>query len=138
MNKLTLKVGVLLSLFLTSVAFAASPSAEDVELYIVTPADNATVTSPVKVVFGLSGMGVAPAGVERANTGHHHLLIDHDELPEAGKPMGGDVRHFGGGQTEVELTLEPGEHTLQLILGDHFHVPHEPMVVSKKITIIVE
>ena len=138
MNKLTLKIGVLLSLFLTSVAFAASPSAEDVELYIVTPADNATVTSPVKVVFGLSGMGVAPAGVERANTGHHHLLIDHDELPEAGKPMGGDVRHFGGGQTEVELTLEPGEHTLQLILGDHFHVPHEPMVVSKKITIIVE
>lgn len=138
MNKLTLKIGLLLSLFLTSVAFAASPSAEDVELYIVTPADNATVTSPVKVVFGLSGMGVAPAGVERANTGHHHLLIDHDELPEAGKPMGGDVRHFGGGQTEVELTLEPGEHTLQLILGDHFHVPHEPMVVSKKITIIVE
>ncbi|MEQ3696038.1 MAG: DUF4399 domain-containing protein [Pseudomonadales bacterium] len=138
MNKLTLKIGVLLSLFLTSIAFAASPSAEDVELYIVTPADNATVTSPVKVVFGLSGMGVAPAGVERANTGHHHLLIDHDELPEAGKPMGGDVRHFGGGQTGVELTLEPGEHTLQLILGDHFHVPHEPMVVSKKITIIVE
>ena len=138
MNKLTLKIGMLLSLLLTSVAFAASPSAGGVELYIVTPADNATVTSPVKVVFGLSGMGVAPAGVERANTGHHHLLVDHDELPEPGKPMGGDVRHFGGGQTEVELSLEPGEHTLQLILGDHFHVPHEPMVVSKKITIIVE
>jgi hypothetical protein len=138
MNKLCLKLGMLLTFLVTSIAFAASPSAEDVELYIVTPADQATVTSPVKVVFGLSGMGVAPAGVEQANTGHHHLLIDQDELPEPGKPMGGNVRHFGGGQTEVELTLEPGEHTLQLILGDHFHVPHEPMVVSKKITIVVE
>jgi hypothetical protein len=138
MNKLCLKLGMLLTFLVTSIAFAASPSAEDVELYIVTPADQATVTSPVKVVFGLSGMGVAPAGVEQANTGHHHLLIDQDELPEPGKPMGGNVRHFGGGQTEVALTLEPGEHTLQLILGDHFHVPHEPMVVSKKITIVVE
>ncbi len=138
MNKLFLQLGMMLSLLVTGIALAASPSPEDVELYIVTPADQATVTSPVKVVFGLSGMGVAPAGVEQANTGHHHLLIDQDELPEPGKPMGGDVRHFGGGQTEVELSLEPGEHTLQLILGDHFHVPHEPMVVSKKITIIVE
>ncbi|RMA82760.1 DUF4399 domain-containing protein [Umboniibacter marinipuniceus] len=138
MTKLFLQFGLMLSVFASGLTLAASPSADDVELYIVTPADNATVTSPVKVVFGLSGMGVAPAGVERANTGHHHLLIDHDELPEPGKPMGGDVRHFGGGQTEVELTLEPGQHTLQLILGDHFHVPHEPMVVSKKITIFVE
>ena len=138
MTKLFLQFGLMLSVLASGLTLAASPSADDVELYIVTPADNATVTSPVKVVFGLSGMGVAPAGVERANTGHHHLLIDHDELPEPGKPMGGDVRHFGGGQTEVELTLEPGQHTLQLILGDHFHVPHEPMVVSKKITIFVE
>ncbi|WP_298636341.1 DUF4399 domain-containing protein [uncultured Umboniibacter sp.] len=138
MNKRIVKLGLVLSLLLSSSAFATSPSAEDVELYIVTPADSATVTSPVKIVFGLSGMGVAPAGVKRENTGHHHLLIDQDELPEPGKPMGGNVRHFGGGQTEVELTLEPGEHTLQLILGDHFHIPHEPMVVSEKITIIVE
>lgn len=83
-------------------------------------------------------MGVAPAGVERQNTGHHHLLIDKDTLPAFNKPMGGDVIHFGGGQTETTLTLPKGQHTLQLMLGDHHHIPHKPAVVSKKITITVE
>ncbi|WP_255399417.1 DUF4399 domain-containing protein [Oceanicoccus sp. KOV_DT_Chl] len=83
-------------------------------------------------------MGVAPAGVDTPNTGHHHLLVDSKSLPAANQPMGGDVKHFGGGQTETELTLEPGTHTLQLILGDKNHVPHNPVVVSKKITITVK
>lgn len=108
------------------------------ELYFVTPANGDVVEGPVRVVFGLRGMGVAPAGVERAGTGHHHLIID-APLPEAGKPIPADEnhRHFGGGQTETVLELEPGTHTLQLVLGDHLHVPVDG-VVSEKITITVK
>lgn len=108
-------------------------------LYFIAPEDGAVLESPVKVVFGLRGMGVAPAGVEREATGHHHLLID-TGLPDLDKPIPSDEhhRHFGGGQTEAEIELEPGEHTLQLILGNHQHVPHDPPVVSKKITITVK
>jgi hypothetical protein len=83
-------------------------------------------------------MGVAPAGTDKAGTGHHHLLIDRAEVPPAGMPMDATVQHFGGGQTEVELSLEPGEHSLQLLLGDMKHVPHEPAVLSEKITIQVK
>jgi len=111
--------------------------ASEVELYIISPKDGETVKSPVTVVFGLKGMGVAPAGVDRPNTGHHHLLIDSDKLPEAGKPMGGEVMHFGGGQTQATIELAPGKHTLQLVLGDKNHVPFSPLIVSKKITIEV-
>ncbi|MEW6994741.1 DUF4399 domain-containing protein [Colwelliaceae bacterium MEBiC 14330] len=107
-------------------------------VYIISPKDGETVESTFTVKFGLKGMGVAPAGVERQNTGHHHLLIDKDTLPAFNKPMGGDVIHFGGGQTETTLTLPKGQHTLQLMLGDHHHIPHKPAVVSKKITITVE
>lgn len=116
----------------------STPSAEGAELYIVSPKDGETVGKTFKVVFGLNGMGVAPAGVEMENTGHHHLLVDFDELPAPGLPMGSGPMHFGKGQTETELTLEPGTHTLQLILGNHLHVPHTPFVVSEKITITVE
>ncbi len=120
-----------------SAAFAAL-AGDRPELYFVAPADGATVTGPVHVVFGLRGMGVAPAGVNRANTGHHHLVID-APLPPAGKPIpaNDNYRHFGGGQTEAYIDLPPGEHTLQLVLGDHMHVPFEPMVVSKRITITI-
>ena len=116
-----------------------SPAPEGAEVYIVSPADGETVSSPVNVVFGLRGMGVAPAGVEAPNTGHHHLLIDVG-LPELDKPIPADAqhRHFGGGQTETELELEPGTHTLQLLLGDHLHIPHEPAVMSPWITLTVE
>jgi len=106
--------------------------------YIVTPSDGATVPSTFKVVFGLSGMGVAPAGVERDKTGHHHLLVDMEQLPPLDQPLGSEVKHFGGGQTETTLTLPPGKHTLQLILGDHLHKPHNPPVVSERITIEVK
>ena len=85
-------------------------------------------------------MGVAPAGVERKHTGHHHILVDLDELPamDAPLPANENIIHFGGGQTETQLTLPPGQHTLQLLLGNHLHVPHDQPVISEKITIIVE
>ena len=107
--------------------------------YIVSPADGATVTSPVTVVFGLADFGVAPAGMPRDGTGHHHLIID-APLPDLSKPIPADDnhRHFGGGQTEVTVDLAPGRHTLQLLLGDHAHVPHDPPIYSDVVTINVK
>jgi hypothetical protein len=92
------------------------------------------------VLFGLKGMGVAPAGIDMPNTGHHHLLVDVAEMPDLNLPLPAstNVIHFGGGQTEKELTLTPGTHTLQLILGDHLHIPFTNPVISKKITITVK
>jgi hypothetical protein len=108
--------------------------------YIVSPSNGEVVTSPFKVQFGLSGMGVAPAGIEYPDTGHHHLVINRDidtfdEPLPSGEP---DVLHFGGGQTETVVTLEPGEYTLQIILGDQDHVPHDPPVMSEKVTVTVK
>jgi hypothetical protein len=116
-----------------------TPSPAGAEVYFVAPADGATVTSPVTVKFGLKGMGIAPAGITFDNTGHHHLIIDAD-LPPAGAPIPTDANHvhFGKGQTETTLELKPGKHTLQLLLGDFGHVPHDPIVTSKKITITVK
>jgi len=134
-----LQTVILCSVFaVTSTAFASGASAE-AELYFITPSDGAGLSSPVTVRFGLSGMGVAPAGIDMPNTGHHHLLID-TALPRLDLPVPKDDkhRHFGGGQTEVTIDLEPGEHTLQLLLGDHLHIPHDPPVVSEKITITVK
>ena len=108
-------------------------------LYFITPQDGDVVSGEFTIQFGLRGMGVAPAGVEKDKTGHHHLLIDVDALPpmDAPLPKSEQVRHFGGGQTETSLTLLPGKHTLQLVLGDYAHTPHEAPVISKKITITV-
>ena len=116
-----------------------SPAPKDAELYFISPQDGATVKSPVTVRFGLRGMGVAPAGVAIENTGHHHLLID-AELPPGNLPVPADANHvhFGKGQTEAAVTLAPGRHRLQLLLGDHLHIPHDPPVASKPITITVE
>ena len=116
-----------------------SPAPKDAELYFISPQDGATVKSPVTVRFGLRGMGVAPAGVAIENTGHHHLLID-AELPPQNLPVPADANHvhFGKGQTEASVTLAPGRHRLQLLLGDHLHIPHDPPVASKSITITVE
>jgi hypothetical protein len=107
--------------------------------YIISPLDGATVSSPVLVVFGQEGIGVAPAGSETENTGHHHHLID-TEPPSMDEPIPGDDNHvhFGGGQTQAELELEPGSHTLQLLLGDLNHIPHDPPIMSDRITITVE
>jgi hypothetical protein len=116
---------------------AAPP--EGARLYFITPTDGEAATSPVTVRFGLAGMGVAPAGVATPKTGHHHLIID-AELPPLDQPIPSDEhhRHFGGGQTEVQLELAPGTHTLQLLLGDANHVPYDPPVASEKITITVK
>jgi hypothetical protein len=111
-----------------------------VGVYFISPQDGATVPATFTVRFGLKGMGVAPAGVARENTGHHHLLIDVKQLPAAGQPIPNDAqhRHFGGGQTETTLTLPPGTHTLQLELGDASHVPFDLPLVSKRITVHVQ
>ena len=115
-----------------------TPAPEGAEVRIISPSDGDTVEKEFTVVFGLAGMGVAPAGVDVEGTGHHHLLVNQTELPEAGKPMGNPPLHFGGGQTQTTLTLDPGTHTLQLIMGDKLHVPHNPPIVSEVITITVE
>ena len=109
------------------------------QVYFISPQDGDKVSGTIKVQFGLDGMGVAPAGVDVVNTGHHHLLIDVDELPpmDAPLPSTENIRHFGGGQTETTLNLPVGKHTLQLLLGNHSHIPHDPPILSEKITIIV-
>jgi hypothetical protein len=126
----------------SSLAFAQdrTPSPPGAEAYIISPKDGATVSSPVTVVFGLKGMGIAPAGIAFENTGHHHLLIDTDTPPDLTKPLPATdkVVHFGKGQTEASVKLAPGKHTLQLLLGDQLHTPHNPAVMSKKITITVK
>ncbi len=116
----------------------ASPAGAKV--YIISPKAGETVTSPVTVVFGLSGMGVAPAGIKDVqNTGHHHLLIDSPTVDYAVPlPMTDQVKHFGAGQTETSLALKPGTHTLQLVLGDWKHQPFNPNVQSEAITITVK
>ena len=131
-----------IALLLVGPALAAdrTPAPPAAVVYFITPADGETVANPVTVRFGLKGMGVAPAEVEKANTGHHHLLIDVADLPPLDEPIPADDqhRHFGGGQTEITLDLPPGTHTLQLLLGDQNHIPHDPPVVSERITITVK
>jgi hypothetical protein len=107
-------------------------------VFILSPADGATVTSPLTVTFGISEYVVAPAGTQEPNTGHHHLLVDTD-LPALDQPIPSDDNHihFGKGQTETTLELAPGSHTLRLLLGDGSHVPHNPPLVSESITITV-
>jgi hypothetical protein len=121
-------------------AAAQTPSPAGAKVYFINLKDGAEVDSPFLVQFGLSGMGVAPAGVEKPNTGHHHLLIDTTMTPEQMKeplPADDNHKHFGGGQTEAMVTLPKGQHTLQLLLGDWTHIPHEPPVMSEPITITV-
>lgn len=109
------------------------------EVYFVSPADGDEVEGEVKVVFGLRNMEVVPAGDMTENAGHHHLLIDAPDVAmDAPLPSTEQIVHFGGGQTETTLTLAPGEHTLQLLLGDGLHRPHNPPVMSEKITITVK
>lgn len=117
-----------------------SKAPEGARLYIISPKDGEKVSQTFTVRFGLSGMGVAPAGVNLENTGHHHLLIDVDNLPDLSKPLPANknIIHYGGGQTETEITLPPGKHTLQLVLGNYLHIPHQNPLMSKKITVEVE
>lgn len=139
MKKILLALSLMSLLNVAAVAgdMSQSPAPNEARVYIISPANGATVDKTFTVIFGLSNMGVAPAGTDKANTGHHHLIID-GELPDMGMPMGKNVKHFGGGQTETTVTLEPGLHTLQLVLGDKAHIPHNPPVVSDKIMITVK
>jgi len=111
---------------------------QDAKVYIIWPSDGQVIKGAFWVRMGLSGAGVAPAGVQKANTGHHHLIVD-AELPPLDQPIPNDHNHlhFGLGQTEARLDLPPGRHTLQLLLGDENHIPHQPPLYSKRITITV-
>ena len=137
------RLASILALCAAPVIAQETPSADGAKAYIIAPENGAAVTGPVTVRFGLVSMGVAPAEVAVENTGHHHLLIDRapfgvgDEATYA-IPEDDNHKHFGKGQTEVTLELAPGTHTLQLVLGDHGHVPHVPPVVSEVVTITVE
>lgn len=137
-NKMTAFV-LMAGLSISTMSFAATPISKEASVYIVSPAHGQVVTSPVTVVFGLSGAGVAPAGIDKKNTGHHHLIIN-AETPNMKNSIAKDEshRHFGGGQTQTTLKLSPGKHTLQLVLGDKSHIPHHPPVVSKVIEIFVK
>ena len=108
-------------------------------VFFITPADGDIVSGPVQLEFGLSGMEVAPSGDNRPESGHHHVVLD-SELPLLSLPIPADEHnlHFGDGRTQTELTLAPGEHTLQLLLGDYLHIPHDPPLFSEQIRITVE
>ena len=113
---------------------------EEASVYFISPVEGDVVETTFTVTFGLKGMGVAPAGVIKESTGHHHILIDLEEEPDFTQPLPANenIRHFGGGQTETTLTLQPGKHTLQLLLGNFAHIPHDKPVMSEKITIEVK
>lgn len=116
-----------------------TPAPANAKVYFLAPADGATVSSPVKVVFGLSGAGVAPAGTQKDGTGHHHLLIDNPTVDYSlPLPASDQIKHFGGGQTETLLDLKPGKHTLQLVFADWKHQPFNPSLSSETITITVK
>ena len=120
-------------------AIARTASVEGAEVFFITPADGATVGNPISIEFGIAGMDVVKAGNDQSNSGHHHLLIDTD-LPDLGLPIPADEHHvhFGDGSTNTQISLPPGEHTLQMLLGDHRHIPHNPPLTSAQITITVE
>ena len=147
MKRLFAAVAFVTGMSLSPVMAGETMAPEGASVYFVSPHDGDTVKGPVKVVFGLAGMGVAPAGTDKEKTGHHHLFVDRapfgegpDGAEEANENIPADEhhRHFGGGQTETTLELAPGKHTLQLVLGDKDHIPHDKPVVSPQITITVE
>jgi hypothetical protein len=115
-----------------------TPSPEGAGVHFVGLSDGARLPTKATIRFGLRSMGVAPAGLERENSGHHHLLID-TELPPLDKPIPNDFNHlhFGAGQTEAEITFKPGTHTLQLLFGDKDHIPHNPPLLSPRIRVVV-
>ena len=135
---------LIISICSSATAFAnelISESTEGAKLYFILPVDGQIVSGEFKVQFGLSGMGVAPAGIKVKGTGHHHLLINTDvsTIDFTGSlPATDQIRHFGGGQTETVLKLPKGKHTLQLLLGNYVHIPHKKPVISDQITITVE
>lgn len=138
---------VLATLMMLPIAHAQTPSPEGAEVYFVNIKDGDTVKSPFLVQFGLRGMGVAPAGIDKENTGHHHLFVDRPPLGKTDEgleeleysiPSDENHIHFGKGQTEAMVTLPAGKHTLQMVLGDMSHIPHDKPVASDVITVTVK
>ncbi|MDJ0858166.1 MAG: DUF4399 domain-containing protein [Dinoroseobacter sp.] len=143
----SLAVAALMAVTPLAAVAGDTPAPEGAKVYFINLEDGATVSSPVTVVFGLEGMGVAPAGTEKEKTGHHHLLLNRPALGEGpdgadellyGIPADDNHLHFGGGQTQVTLDLPAGEHTMQLVVGDLNHVPHDPPIMTEVITITVQ
>ena len=126
--------------FLSNVNAHRYASDEKKEVYFITPSDGVVTTNPVKIKFGATGINIVPAGIDMPDSGHHHLLINVDKLPDLKLPIPADSNHlhFGNGQTETELDFPKGKHTLQLLIGNHLHIPHSDPIISKKITITVK
>ena len=121
--------------------FERTPAPEDAMVYFITPSDGETLSNPVTFRFGARGIGIAPAGVDWPDTGHHHMLINvapEDIDFDADVPFSDTHLHFGGGQTETTLDLPAGTHTFLLLMGDQFHVPHDPPIMSDMITVTIE
>jgi len=139
-NKFLFILYFLLIFFPNKNIFTQSLSSNDAKVYIIEPQNNQNVTSPIKIIFGIQGMSLSPAGIDKEFSGHHHLLIDLDNLPNLKQPIPSDAKHlhFGKGQTEAIINLKKGKHTLQLLLGDYSHIPHKNPIYSKKIIIYVK
>ena len=140
MYKMLISAAAALCLLAQSSQAGETPRPGNAYLYIGWPRDGEVITSrPFRVWFGLRNFGVAPAGIKKANTGHHHLIID-SPMPNPNEEIANDKNHlhFGAGQSEVMLDLPPGRHTLQLVMGDHDHVPHNPPLISQRVTIYVK
>ena len=125
-------------LLIISTIFATFSVSANPKVYFINLEDGDRVESPFLIQFGLSGMGIAPAGTDRSNTGHHHLLINVDDI-DLSKPIPSSSNHihFGGGQTESLVDLMPGNYSMQLVLGDMTHTPHNPPIISQRINITV-
>ena len=127
-------------LFAPIQSYTESYSDKNKRLFFITPSNGEEVTNPVTIKFGIVGMEIVPAGKDKPMSGHHHLLVNVEKLPNMKSPIPADKNHlhFGKGQTETKLNLPSGRHTLQLLLGDYMHVPHEEPLISDKIEIIVK
>ena len=120
-------------------ATTRSASAAKARVFFIQPTDGAILASPIRLEFGVEGMALVPAGTKQSAAGHHHLLVDTD-IPALDKPVPKDANHIhlGDGSASIELSLDPGQHSLQLLLADHSHIPHDPPVVSEKISITIQ
>lgn len=128
-----MKIFLIISAFFATFSISANP-----KVYFINLEDGDRLESPFLIQFGLSGMGIAPAGTDRANTGHHHLLINVNEIDLSQPiPSSSSHIHFGGGQTESLIDLMPGDYSMQLVLGDMTHTPHNPPIISQRINITV-
>lgn len=128
------------TLHFSSVLAHSYDTKENPKVFFITPLHGDTVSNPINVRFGATGINIVPAGIDLPMSGHHHLLINVDKLPNLKMPIPADNNHlhFGKGQSEAKLNLPEGKHTLQLLIGNHLHIPHNEPLISEKIEIIVE